>query len=242
MNSALEIDGKTLHPIKDAAQTTRYSRDYITRLAREGKIAASYIGRQWFVDTDSLRVYAENVALEQEVRKRILSEERKNERKIREAVDRQHKRRVQKSTSLNARAVVVASLVLGFGLLTGQAAYYLNSNQQLLLGGSIATEQSAQLGSVSAVEWSETVSQVESQAKTETQATFEQRSLGEIERGIMLFPAAGSVERPEALFSDSVEIRRLADGTQVVVPVDASGKQIGNVIPFVNVPVQYSNR
>ena len=236
MNSTLEIDGKLLYPIKDAAQATTYSRDYVTRLAREGKVLASYIGRQWFVDLDSLKSYAENAVLEQEVRRKILSDERKRERQLREAAERQHTLHIKKSNSLNARAAVTAVFVLGFGLLAGQGVYYFSSNEFPSLSGSVATEQPAQLSRGATGAEKETVPS-EAFSFDEATASFEQYSLGEIDQGIMLFPAHGTITHPETLFSDAVEVRRLADGTQVVVPIDALGKQIGNEIPFVVVPV-----
>ena len=54
MSVTFEIDGKKLQSIKSAAKLTSYSRDYITRLAREQKIVASFIERKWFIDIESL--------------------------------------------------------------------------------------------------------------------------------------------------------------------------------------------
>ncbi|MCA9358193.1 hypothetical protein KC902_02945 [Candidatus Kaiserbacteria bacterium] len=239
MNSSLEIDGKVLHPIKEAARSTTYSRDYITRLAREGKVVASYIGRQWFVDLASLKSYAENAALEQEVRKKILSQERKRERQLREAVEERRTLQIKKAHSLNARAAFAAAFVLGVGLLAGQGAYQLkHSNAHVSLADKVTVQQSAQLTQVSPV-----VSEAKrpaTQAQKDT-AQFTQASLGEIDHGIILFPAGLNTERPERLFSDTVEVRSLSDGSQVIVPVDASGNQVGNEVPFVRVPVSSSN-
>jgi hypothetical protein len=39
--------------------------------------------------------------------------------------------------------------------------------------------------------------------------------------------------------SDKVIVRELSDGTKVVVRVDANGREIGNEIPFVTVPVEH---
>ena len=111
MQSILEINGKILFSIRDAAHATSYSRDYITRLAREGKIFASHVGRQWFVDVDSLQAYAEAVALEQEVRKQQLSEERKRERQLREVVGFQHALRSQAAQKFEFKAVLVSFFV-----------------------------------------------------------------------------------------------------------------------------------
>lgn len=240
MNSTLEIDGKMLHPIKEAAQSTKYSRDYITRLAREGKVVASYIGRQWFVDLVSLQSYAENAALEQEVRKKILSQERKRERQLREAVEEQRSFHVKRSHSLNMRAAVTAAFVLAVGLLAGQGTYYVNhADSRMILSDKTGRPQSAQLTQAGAV--TPVAQEQERISVADTTARYTQQSLGDIDHGIFLFPAGTNAAYPEQLFSDTVEVRRLSDGSQVIVPVDASGNQVGNEVPFVRVPVAPSN-
>ena len=44
MATSIKINGVTLMPIKDAASSISYSRDYVARLAREGKIVAELAG------------------------------------------------------------------------------------------------------------------------------------------------------------------------------------------------------
>ena len=43
MSTSFEINNIALVPIKDAAKSVAYSRDYVARLAREKKIVASQI-------------------------------------------------------------------------------------------------------------------------------------------------------------------------------------------------------
>jgi excisionase family DNA binding protein len=244
MKSTLDINGRSFAPIKEAALLTTYSRDYITRLAREGKIAASYLGRQWFVDVDSLRQYAEHVALEQEVRKRQLSEERKQERQLREATEELHTLHVKKASTVHARSLVATFLVLGVGLVGGIASYAslpffaipsLEVDSARTSQPALSSQAQAQLPSMVAVETPST--------PTKT-ATYAERPLsvdGQHE-GILLLPATGEVtpETVPALFSDHVEVELAADGTTTVVPVDGAGRRIGNPIPFVVVPVTES--
>jgi hypothetical protein len=78
MSGTLEIDHKKMHDIKSAADLAGYSRDHVTSLARTGKIVAAQIGRQWYIDVDSLKQYAQITALEQEVKQKHLSEERRS--------------------------------------------------------------------------------------------------------------------------------------------------------------------
>ena len=68
MLAQVKINGDTFLPIKEAAKLVLYSRDYVARLAREQKIVAMQVERQWFVDTVSLKNFAETAELEQTVR------------------------------------------------------------------------------------------------------------------------------------------------------------------------------
>lgn len=65
---------------RDAAALVGYTPDYVTRLAREGKVVAEKEGRQWFVERDSLKLFTLEVEAEKRVRSEELREERRNER------------------------------------------------------------------------------------------------------------------------------------------------------------------
>ncbi len=248
MSSALEINGKSLYLIKDAVSKTTYSRDYVTRLAREGKIVASHIGRQWFVDVDSLKAYAEASALEQEIRKKQLSAERIRERRIHEAAELHNSRQSKRAQSVRARSLVAASFVLGLGLLGGATLH-----STLLLQG----VQISQVASTQQIKVSEVVYSTESEVSSSELATgestlpvdkfdgmarlqvsdtsFDIRSLGDAKGGVLLLPQATSTI--EELFSDRVIVQELEDGTEVVARVDTDGRVLGNMVPFVQVPV-----
>ncbi len=116
MSTAVEIDGVNLVSIKEAASTVSYSRDYVARLAREGKIVASQIGRQWYVDVDSLRKFSAEVAVLEEARKEELRAERKRELMAKEALTALDVRLTKRTRTqrLDATAVAVAVLLLGF--------------------------------------------------------------------------------------------------------------------------------
>lgn len=78
MNQVLEIEKSTMVTVKEAAERIGYSADYVGRLAREGKITAERIGRKWFVDLDSVKLFS----LEAEAEKRIRSDAIREERKL----------------------------------------------------------------------------------------------------------------------------------------------------------------
>ncbi len=246
MSSALQIDGKNLYPIKDAAEFVSYSRDYVTRLAREEKITASLVGRQWFVDVDSLKSYAESSAVEQELRKKQLSEQRKRERQIRDAVEKQNTLHLKKAKGMHLRATAVACLVLGFGLLGGWAVDFLGSARMVPTDGNLnnvaqvnssqfekQTEVSATLDSAPAPVIAEP------SPSSALVPDFSSRRVEQIEgtrNGFLLLPSASGTDI-EQLFSDEVVVRVLPTGERVVIRVDRDGNEVGQSIPFVEVPV-----
>ena len=230
MSSTVEINGKKLHSIKEAAQSSPYSRDYITRLAREGKIIASNINRQWFIAVDSLQSYAEASAFESEIRKKQLSAERKQERQLRQATEQQKERRHARARTLHVRSVVAACAVLGIGLASGSATY-----QLLLPVSENSATQTAQLPAAENTPDDNLAADSDTEAAAEAKRVSVQ-SLGEVEAGVLLLPNASTTV--EALFSDPVQVERRPDGTDVVRRVDRAGQPIGNEVPYVWVPVE----
>lgn len=232
MSNALEIDGKILHPIKEAAQLVSYSRDYVTRLAREEKIIAQLVGRQWFVDVDSLRSYAEASAIEQELRKKQLSEERKRERMVREASEEMGTVQIEHSQRSHSRAISVAALVLCLGLVTGWGAYsllQLSPSPQNVAQVSDSTGQQPMVAPTA---------QVESKDTSGLVPEYSSRDISDmpIENGVLLLPAATTSESV-VMFSDDVTVVEDEAGGMKVQRVDAEGNPVGNEIPFVVVPV-----
>ena len=58
MTNVLTINGKKYIQSNQLAREFGYTTDYIGRLAREEKILATLVGRQWFVEPESLRVFS----------------------------------------------------------------------------------------------------------------------------------------------------------------------------------------
>ena len=241
MSTALEIAGKNFHPVREAAGVVSYSRDYITRLAREKKITAAYVGRQWFVNLDSLQSYVESAALEQEVRKKQLSVERKRENELRSVTKQKHMLHMQRAKSLHGRAVAVASLVLMAGLATGLATYQLAvapsfSEQQV--ASTIDTQTPEQLSAPELA--TQAVTFIDSATGQVTYSQDESiRSLGDVRNGILLLPSNDSSSIRDML-SDEVVVREDVSGSMVIVQVDTDGREIGAEVPFVVVPVEGS--
>tara|TARA_B100000508_G_C11456038_1_gene276776 strand:+ start:282 stop:977 length:696 start_codon:yes stop_codon:yes gene_type:complete len=226
MTGALEIDGKNLYPIKVAASKVSYSRDYVTRLAREGKIRASHVGRQWFVDLDSLCHYADLASAEQDIRKKQLSDDRKRERLVREAVKKSHTLQLRRAQSLSIRAAVVAVMVMATGSLAGLTGYHWVELTEPADRFLASVQDAGNNGEATVFEQA-----------SETEPTKSVSTLGAIEQGVLLLPSSTSSVATQELFSDDVELRELADGSMAVVLVDSKGRIVGEPIPYVRIPV-----
>lgn len=79
MKDVITINGKNLISVRRAAELTKYSKDYVGQLCREGKVAAQMIGRSWFIDEASILDYKKEADAEFEVRIKSYSEQRKSE-------------------------------------------------------------------------------------------------------------------------------------------------------------------
>ena len=245
MKMSLEINGKKLLPIKHVVESVSYSRDYITRLAREGKIVATHIGRNWYVDIDSLKNYESVSKDEQVIRKRRLSEERKRDLRIKELKKTKTTARVIKINKAKVPAAAFASLVVAGGLLSG-----------FLLEGILLDEvgQSQQLASVSTqgseVVDIENVNNEVSYVSTESENEIvsvdfihevNKESFASTDSGVLILPTSQNKDmNPSELFSDEVIVAKNNLGETVLVQVNAKGVPYGVEIPFVAIPVNHS--
>lgn len=123
MSRAVEINGLTLVPIKEALGVVSYSKDYIARLAREGKIIGSQINRQWFVDLNSLKEFSAEALDQESVRKQKLSNDRKRELMAKECLSALDEVVLQKAKGQRFDAMVVTCGVMLVGLVSGVGLY-----------------------------------------------------------------------------------------------------------------------
>lgn len=79
MSELLSINGTNFISASDAGKICKYTSDYITKLAREGKVAATRVGRQWYVTPDSLETFVKNNEVQKKIRSAKISAERKKE-------------------------------------------------------------------------------------------------------------------------------------------------------------------
>ncbi len=240
MTSSLEINGKKMHSIKYASGHAGYSHDYVTKLAREGKIVATQIGRNWFVDLDSLEHYATIMRTEQLLRQQQLSDERKRERQLREMVEKKAALRTQYRRRLALRSKVLTSLVLVLGLATGFALSRMplistEINRQV---ASAPLLQQKSPNNADVVSATEAVSPAEADHLNFSDETFQLSTLSEANNGILILPNATSSDPVDVteFFSDDVKVLTDEHGVEYVAQVNENG-EVGEKIPFVVVPV-----
>lgn len=241
MTSSLEINGRELLNIRLTSERTGYSRDYITKLAREQKIVASQIDRQWFVDQASLEQYSNMRAVEQKIRHQKLSDERKNERLAREREIENEKRasvnqarRASRKIKVTAFGVLLTGVGIGFALNQLPGTFFAVDTQVAgspLLSTFLGDDQHTRL------ELSDTsVSRVNFSHESVGLATLEGA-----EEGVLLLPQNGSGSlNPAEFFSDEVSIFTDARGVTSVARV-SDQNEVVEKIPFVVVPVNNQN-
>lgn len=239
MNSSIDINGKKLLTIKEASSKVSYSRDYITRLARERKIVATQIGRIWYVDIDSVKNYQELAQHEQNVRKRILSDKRKSDLGIKAA-----KQELANSRSVHSSlAVAIFSFfVVAVGILSGVwlGSSWTNIESSLsqiasVKQGVVISDNSDQNAYLPEIESFKSGSE---NYQIHFSHDFDPSAFSDTESGYVLLPnRQSSTTAIESYFSDPVTVVVKEDGQRVLMKVDDQGDVYGTEIPFVSVPV-----
>ena len=79
MTQNLVISGKEYRPSAVIAQSFGYTPDYVSRLAREGKIVATNVNRKWFINQESFKEFVRNAEVGKEERSDELKKQRKAE-------------------------------------------------------------------------------------------------------------------------------------------------------------------
>jgi hypothetical protein len=250
MVKVLEIDGKKLHSIKAATSLVSYSADYITRLAREEKIIASHIGRQWYVDVESLKHYESIKVLEQTIRKQNLSDERKRERAVATEVEKSKLVRHKniRAQALRTKVVVASALVAGlFGgyILENSLLQIANPNVQVAstkVASTLALLATDVEPAPEVVTTLAITDEVDRDISTPTFVSQEATiaSFAESSQGVLLLPATlteGELLQIKDLFSDRIVVRTDSTGQKFVSQVNEYSEIIGSEIPVIVLPV-----
>lgn len=219
-------------PLASAVTLVSYSRDYIRRLAREGKIKSRQIDKEWFVNRQALLNFFETSAVEDSVKKRILSLSRKNDLEVKDFYFEKVSRILARQSHSPNIGLALAILTISGGLLSGlllhQAAMVTSHNPNVSLGELLAiiTSLPNQAAVVAATEQSANVIF----SDTIAEETTEQISMG---GGVVLFPAVsqGNLAQVETFFSDEVEVVVTSSTTGFV-----RNKSQTTKLPFVRIP------
>ncbi len=227
MSENFFIGNRSLVPLKDVSKIVPYSREYVARLARDGRIAAAQIHRQWYIDPESLKNFFEQAQMEIHARGEYVRELRKQELDLHEwwsaFVDTQKSRQVGRSGRAAKKSFLIIILGLFVGLLVTRLAPL---GDPAVLASLVDSRQLAALMSVesddsAAVSWYETGEVV----------TEDESLLSPV--GILLLPD-GVSEDPTAFFSDEVTVEETGPTSGIIRSSTSSSS-----IPFVRIaPVE----
>jgi len=230
----LQLGSSQLLPVKEAAEFMACSRDYVTRLARENKITATLINRQWLVDIDSLKNFFAFSQYEMAVRKKHLREIRKKELLVKqEFSEKINSLKINQDQIGTKTAVVSLTLLLcgiGTGLLLNFTNIYISFDRVAVLAqipqGIVTNFFHTLTGENKIVVYDEWVSNFGLMERTDKLL---------MSNGIIIFPANVSPDQNEIgnLFSDNTVIEVTGINTGLV---RADDFQNGQPIPFVKIP------
>jgi len=249
MSEVLHINEKTYLPVSLAARQVSYSRDHITRLARDKKIRSVILGRQWYVDPASLAAYIESAEIELAIRKRKLSAVRKDERIRHEQIAE-----IAEQLMLDERRFFhtrVATWWSGVAVMCGVGVGILMVNQGLV-PASLApfskpigpqSQLATMISSVPNVSTSFSDESASDVLPVLFTAVTEQGDLPTNGVGVLLLPgiapAAGDLIAITEMFSDPVVVTRDQSGTRMVTPVQETGAPVSVGVPFITVPITH---
>lgn len=205
---------------KEASKTVPYSREYIGRLAREGKVKAALVDGKWIVSVASLQDFYEQAKIEEEILAERLRRERLADQNITDFIFENKVESTAKYLSnQNIFAHVISISVIG---MVGFLFFFLPG----LLGSDTNVAQ---------------LFNFNQPVKTKGVATLEAIEMTtsiDIENGILLLPKQNEIEMfdPTLIFSDEVIVVEDENGMKYLRMLD--GENLF-AIPFVNLPASY---
>jgi len=229
---AQNISNFTSHTLSatDAGRQFGYTNDYITRLAREKKILATRVGRQWYVDPASI----ENFIVKAEEAKKAYAEKIRTERKLEQVTEVQAEEVVsfvpmasQHTTTLVKTGILVGvSAVVGVFLFTFVQIAPLERYTETSPAGVLAAVKNAaswvySFGFGSEVEREGEVTNIADNSLPEHIS-----KMADDPSGLVVLPHGSSLTLEEVArsFSDEVSIEKDADGKSgVITPSFQSG-------------------
>lgn len=210
--------------VSEAANLVPYSRDHITRLAREGKVLAVQVARRWMVSAVSLQRFYESCRHEDAVRQHYLSEARRRDLEIAEHFKTEHARIATTYSAATpalwySTTIVLSGLLCGVLLHTSLSSWSLGNHLIAHISTSTADDISAPPTQVASV-GTAFVGSLPRAGDSRVPAV-ETRELS-LENGLVLLPlTASSTLRSEDFFSDDVMVEMI-DDTQGMVRLSSA--------------------
>lgn len=235
-----------LLPIQETLSLVPYSRDYVTRLAREKKIVATQVDRQWFIDPVSLKNFYESTRIEEQVRMQRLSEERKRalatkeNRSLSERTISQNLVVADQMAMWQSALVIIAGLLVGvtmFAFHNGGATTYLAS---LIVPSSSDFTQTANVFNTSVAEPITSAPVVAPSNNNVANSLYASAPLSGGE-GVLILPTGVDTNSSwylEEVFSDDIEVEMLDSVRGVVRLKNNPGAE---PLVFLRVPVTAIN-
>ncbi len=124
MTQSLQVNEKEYLPSSELAQKFSYTSDYISKLARDEKILGTRVGRQWFIEPESLNVFIQKLEVEKKIHKENLSRQRKIERHI----VKNEKTKTSQTDNGSLLAIGQSITVLVCGLMVGAMSWSVFTN------------------------------------------------------------------------------------------------------------------
>jgi len=235
----LIVSGRKYLSSAELARRFGYTPDYLSRLAREGKVAATNINRKWFLDEESLQDFITQMNLGKEIRSTELKQQRKVERLIHSQEVKGIKTKNRTQTHI---ALAQSCAVLMCGAFVGLLGWSVSSTGittiQLSVGFENASTQIANAirpnrnPFISFSDWSVVASVLES---------FTPNELSEEVTVDQVITEHKKLEQLESVhFSDEVDVRFVDDGAGIVRPLFRN-KNDGREYQILVVPVTEGN-
>lgn len=231
----VQVGNRKLLPVKEVVEGVPYSRDYITRLARESKIVAVQIDRQWLVDPESVRSFYEHSKVEEQTRSMQLRRERKRELEVKDFLAQHDSLFQKRHARMHRSSLAVAGLVVLLGSMVGLGLHATISvvgvNRVIQLAQLPFETKNFEIAKPAAVQDSFTT---EVPAVVYDYGVVEEDVSIDVSNGFLLLPATTSTDvQISEMFSDPLEVVSVGSSTGLVRLGD--GSEV--VVPFIQVPV-----
>jgi hypothetical protein len=251
MSQYFSVNGKKFVQSNTLVASSGYTSDYLGKLAREEKIIGTQIGRQWFIEPESLKTFLLKVEVEKEIRKSELSAQRKVEHLVHQKIGNHDVSVASSDAVLLAQSVIVFLCGIFFGGLgwltvvsNTEISQISNSTRDnfSFIAQSISPSRAVHFFESSGHSFvataRESVGVTDSEPETTNVIFTELPKFPPRENFVASSTVAGLISA-ESQFSDDVQVVVDARGNTVVEPVFKNASS--SAVKFMLVPVETEN-